>query len=427
MGDERIGGEEGKVGVDARGHRVIVAGADMDVARELAGLAADDQRELGVRLQLDEAVDHLHARPLEVARPADVGLLVEARLELDERGDRLARFGRLGELPHDRRVVRGAVERLLDGDDVGILRRLAEELHHHVEGFVGVVDDEVLLPDGGEAVAAVLADALGEARRIGRKLQLRPVDGDELGEIVERQDAVDEEDLVRRDAEGLGDELAELLGHRRLDLEADHRAAAAALQRALEEADEILGLFLELDVRIADRPEGALPFHRIAGEEPCGEKRHRLVEADEAIDAALARRQADEAVEALRHAHQRGHALAARLAPELERNRQAEIGDERERVRGIDGERRQHREDGIEEMVLQPVALALGDLGRVDENDAVLAELAAKHAPAALLVARQHRYRLADLGELRGERLAVVAGHGDALALLALRARRRGP
>ena len=31
--DHRIGGEERQVGVDARGHRMIVAGADMDVGR----------------------------------------------------------------------------------------------------------------------------------------------------------------------------------------------------------------------------------------------------------------------------------------------------------------------------------------------------------------------------------------------------------
>ena len=50
------------------------------------------------------------------------------------------------------------------------------------------------------------------------------------------------------DLELLGDEMADVLGHRRLDLEADHGAAAALLQRRLEEAHEILGLFLDLDV-----------------------------------------------------------------------------------------------------------------------------------------------------------------------------------
>ena len=100
--DHRIGGEERQVGVDARGDRMIVAGADMDIGRKRAAFAAHHQRQLGVGLELDEAVDHLHAGAFEVARPADVGLLVEARLELDQRGHRLAGFGRFGQRAHDR-------------------------------------------------------------------------------------------------------------------------------------------------------------------------------------------------------------------------------------------------------------------------------------------------------------------------------------
>ena len=100
--DRRIGGEERQVGVDARRDRMIVAGADVDVGCERAALAAHHQRQLGVGLQLDEAVDHLRAGAFEIARPADVGLLVEARLQLDQRGHRLAGLGRLDQRPHDR-------------------------------------------------------------------------------------------------------------------------------------------------------------------------------------------------------------------------------------------------------------------------------------------------------------------------------------
>ena len=100
--DHRIGGEERQVGVDARRNRVIVAGADMHEGLERLALAPHDQRELAVGLQLDEAVDHLRAGALEVARPADVGLLVEARLEFDQRGDGLAGFGGFGERLDDR-------------------------------------------------------------------------------------------------------------------------------------------------------------------------------------------------------------------------------------------------------------------------------------------------------------------------------------
>ena len=116
--DHRIGGEERQVGVDARRHRMIVAGADMHVGLERLALAPHHQRQLAVGLQLDEAVDHLHAGALQIARPADIGLLVEARLELDQRGHGLAGLGGLGQRLDDRRVGRGAIERLLDRDDV---------------------------------------------------------------------------------------------------------------------------------------------------------------------------------------------------------------------------------------------------------------------------------------------------------------------
>ena len=53
------------------------------------------------------------------------------------------------------------------------------------------------------------------------------------------------------DLQLLHDEEPELLRHRRLDLESDDAAAPALLQRRLEQADQVLGLLLDLDV--ADR------------------------------------------------------------------------------------------------------------------------------------------------------------------------------
>jgi hypothetical protein len=101
-GDGRISREERQVGVEACRHRVVVARADVNVGGQRPGLAAHDQRQLGVGLQLDETVDHLHARPFEIASPFDVGGLVETRLQLDDGGDGLAGLGRLGQCANDR-------------------------------------------------------------------------------------------------------------------------------------------------------------------------------------------------------------------------------------------------------------------------------------------------------------------------------------
>src|SRR6516165_7509924 len=174
MADGAVGGEEGEVGIDLGGDRVIVAGADVAIGYELAALAPHDQAELGVGLEFDEAVDDLHACAFKVACPFDVGFLIEARLELDHSGDRLAGLHCVLEGFDDRRARARAVECPFDRHDIGVRGRLLQELQHHVEGLVGVMDYDVLLPDGGEAIAVVLAAALREATDEGLELEVRP-------------------------------------------------------------------------------------------------------------------------------------------------------------------------------------------------------------------------------------------------------------
>ena len=65
-----------------------------------------------------------------------------------------------------------------------------------------------------------------------------------------------------------------------------------------------------------------------------------------------------------RQAQQRRHALAVLEVAQLQRDREAEIGNERERMRRVDRQRRQHRENLLQEMVLQPGELVLGRAGR---------------------------------------------------------------
>src|SRR5690606_37679790 len=81
-------------------------------------------------------------------------------------------------------VVRRAVERLLDRHNVGIPGRLAQELDDDVEALIGMVDDDVLLADGRETVAAVIADALGKPRIVGREFQVVARQADDLGDLA---------------------------------------------------------------------------------------------------------------------------------------------------------------------------------------------------------------------------------------------------
>ena len=83
------------------------------------------------------------------------------------------------------------------------------------------MDDQVLLPDRGKAVAGVIADALGEARIVRHEFEVGPVDGQKLRQLAQRQHALDQEHLVVGDGERALHEAAKLGRHRRFHFEAD--------------------------------------------------------------------------------------------------------------------------------------------------------------------------------------------------------------
>ena len=173
-------GEQPEVHVQPGRLRVVVARPDVDVAAQAGALAADDERGLAVRLEPDQAVDDVRAGPLQLARPDDVGLLVEAGLDLDEDDDLLAALGGPDERLDDRRVAGRPVQRLLDRQDVRVVGGLGDEpLDGRGERLVRVVDEDVAGPDGGEDIGRLVVIGRDEAGRRdgrpGRRLEVRPV------------------------------------------------------------------------------------------------------------------------------------------------------------------------------------------------------------------------------------------------------------
>ena len=203
-----------------------------------------------------------------------------------------------------------------------------------------------------------------------------------------------------------------------------HRAAPAALERGLEQAHQVLGLFLDLDLGVADDAEGALPLHRVA--------RKQLRPMNRPVACSIVIKRAAAAPSALGRRMKRSILLGMRMSafialPSLVRAScsamvKPRLGMNGNGCAGSIGERREQRKNLAQEMVLEPGLLLLGHLRPVDQHDAVLGERLAQLAPALLLVAREHRHRLGDAGELLGRRQAVGALGGDAGAHLALEA-----
>ena len=95
-------------------------------------------------------------------------------------------------------------------------------------------------------------------------------------------------------------------------------------------------------------------------------------------------------------------ALPSLVRASCKRDGEAEIGNERERMRRIDRQRRQHREDVLQEVVLEPGAVAFFRLSASTSTMFAAFSSLAQFAPARLLVAREARHRLADARELLG-------------------------
>ena len=167
--DLRAAGQQPEVHVQAGGLRVVVAGPDVDVAAQAGPLATDDERGLAVRLEADQPVDDVRAGPLQLAGPDDVGLFVEAGLDLDQDHDLLAALGGPDERLHQRRVAGRPVQRLLDRQDIGIVGGLGDEpLDGRGERLVRVVDQDVAGPDGREHVGGFVVVRRDEPRRRDR-------------------------------------------------------------------------------------------------------------------------------------------------------------------------------------------------------------------------------------------------------------------
>ena len=104
----------------------------------------------------------------------------------------------------------------------------------------------------------------------------------------------------------------------------------------------------------------------------------------------------------------------------LQRQAEPAIGEEREWMRRVDGERRQDREDLTDECALQPFAVGLVELIGIDHRDADLTQFQAQRLPAGLLIIHQLADHGVDLGELLRRRQPVGARRLDAHADLRL-------
>ena len=235
---------------------------------------------------------------------------------------------------------------------------------------------------------------------------------------------------VVADLELLHHEALQPCRHLPVDLETDDVAAAPALERGLVKRDQVLGLLLHLDVAVAQDAEGAVASRQESGKQARQEHADDGLDADEAdrgdpiLPRAVLRGQADEADKLHGDRQQRVHGRAVALAPQLHSHGDAAVLDERERMRRVDGKRRQDRQVLGFELVVEPFAFGRPQLLGLDDVDAGRDHFGPQRGEAGLLVAAEAGGHAVDLDQLLDGRQAVLAHLGDTGGDLAVEAGR---
>ena len=206
-------------------------------------------------LEVQKAIDHMGTGPLQPPGLSDIGGLIKAGFQLHKGRDRFAVFCGLAQRFDNRAVAGGAVEGLLDRHHIGVARGLGQKADDHIEGFVRVVQQHVLLADGCEHIPVMIAHPFGHPWGELRPEQIGAVIKHQLRQVVEAQHPVDLNHIARVHAQ--------LFHHGGFDLfrrtgrvgEADNLAPAAALQGNLKFAHEVFGLILDLKIAVAQDAE----------------------------------------------------------------------------------------------------------------------------------------------------------------------------
>ena len=333
---------------------VVVSRADVDVPADAVRLLTHHQRQLDVRLDPLHAVRDVSSRLFELLAPADVGRLVEAGRDLNEDRHLLAAAGRLLERLDDRGAAAGAVDRELDGQDGRVDGgALQEPQDRGVEAVIRQVHQDVPAADLVEhrgRVGVVQGPQPRMSHRLVRSItQLGMAFHRQVHEVAEAQQPGSRDDVGRVGTE-LGREPApELSGHVGADLEAHHARVLPGGQLSRDHPDDrtgrevhvlVLGLIGPWIVLRApgDPEEGA-------GRLRCPREDRAQVVRDHLLKGHPARlvRQRHPARPVGRHLDPNEAGVpAVRLAHQY-RQVEAEVADERERMRGVGGERGEDR------------------------------------------------------------------------------------
>ena len=226
------------------------------------------------------------SRLLQQPCPADIALLVEARLDLDQDHDLLAGGCGADERVHDRALAGSPIQRLLDGEHLRVRCCLFDEaLRRSGEGLIGVLDQQIAALQHREHVGKLAIDdraVRGGGTLEWNVLEVRAIDRVELHEAGEVQGPGQPLDGRGLDLQLAYQEVEDAIGHLLVNLQAYRRAEPSLADRLLEGLEQVLGpVVVHLEVVVAGNAERVVVDDAHAREEPVQVRCDHVLERDE--------------------------------------------------------------------------------------------------------------------------------------------------
>ena len=186
-------------------------------------------------------------------------------------------------------------------------------------------------------------------------VEVGPVELSETLQAAHVEQAVELVDVGRLELELASEQLEDLAGHPRVDLEPDDpRVTAAAAQLGLDRREQVFGVAVDVvEVAVTRHPERVMADDLHPREERLQVQRDQVFERQVALAPLLRKIERDEAREHRRHLDSRESLLLLLRVAHEDREVQREVRDVRKRMAGVDRERGQHREDLLPEDAVQ--------------------------------------------------------------------------
>src|SRR5271165_1437241 len=261
----------------------------------------------------------MHAGFLQSTSPLYIGCFVKPRFQLNDNRDLLAPLSSFAKRSDDRRIATRSIQRLLDRENVGVLRGLLDEIENRLKALVRMMQKHWPAPDIREDIVMV-----GQARRKrrGKRSKLQ------IGTIVVGQ------------CECLQQLFGNMVRAIGLNFQTDCRAAAPFPQLKLDRFEEVVGLFLvQIEITVSGHTKLVGSFHSDPMEERPDMRLNQVPDKDVAVNPTFAGLVSQKSRQYSRNLHNREIRVQI-LSFQFNRNVQTLVQELRKRMNRIDRQRR---------------------------------------------------------------------------------------